>query len=106
MASTPFTFRAIRTGDISAAFVVGWTVVGTGTNPATVGDFEGYTGMPSGSVSFGAGDNTPKTITVNVLQDTITEPDKTFDVVLGVPTGGVQVMPTKARAPGTIRNDD
>ncbi len=62
-----------------------WAVTGQRRlNPAAVGsDFAGAA-LPSGTVSFAAGE-TSKTITVNVAADTVVEPDEGFTVTLSSP---------------------
>ena len=75
-------------------------------------------GTPSGSASEGAdyqrtqgtvtftGTETTKTVTVNTIEDTTTEPDETFSLFLGTPTGTCGATVTDGEAVGTIRNDD
>ena len=95
-----FTFTVTRTGDTTSNSSANWAVTGSGTNPADAADFGGT--LPSGTVSFAAGDTT-KTITVNVLGDTSVEPNEGFTVTLSNPTNG---SITTATATGTITNDD
>src|SRR2546422_357619 len=61
--STAFTFTVTRTGDTSGAGSVAFAVTGSGANPANAADFGGT--LPSGTVSFSAGD-TSKLVTINV----------------------------------------
>ncbi|MFB2969753.1 beta strand repeat-containing protein [Aerosakkonema sp. BLCC-F183] len=79
------TVTVTRTGDTTAA--VGATVNlsnGTATAP---GD---YTNSPI-TVNFAAGDNTPKTITIPVVDDTLVEGNETVNLTLTNPTGGATI---------------
>ena len=58
----------------------------------------------NGVLTWGAGDMTPKTITVGLLDDSIQEPDKTFAVALSAPTGGAGL--SSAMAIVNVVNDD
>ena len=100
--TTPFTFTATRSGDLSGASSVSWAVTGSGGSQAVAADFAGSV-LPSGSVSFAANEST-KTITVNVSADATVESDEGFTVNLSAPTGATLGSP--ASASGTIRNDD
>jgi hypothetical protein len=96
----PFTFTITRGGGTGVANSVSWAVTGNGANPASTSDFSG---VPSGTVNFAAGE-TSKVVTVNVVGDTVTEQDENFIVTLSNPTGGASIIaPT---ATGTIQNDD
>jgi hypothetical protein len=99
----PFTFTVTRSGTTTGANNVNWAVTGSGTNPADAEDFFNGAVLPSGTVSFAAGE-TSKVITVNVQGDTTVEPDENFTVTLSNPTNGATI--TTATAIGTIRNDD
>jgi len=91
-----FTFTVNRTGDSSTVSTVDYAISG-GT--ATTDDF-----TPSivRTVSFAIGE-TSQIISIPVANDTIVEPDETFNVVLSNPTGATLGTAT---AMGTIRNDD
>ena len=99
---TPFTFTVTRTGNTALTDSVNWAVSGMGAAPANAADFAGGV-LPSGSVSFAPGE-TSKTITVNVVGDTVVEPDKSFAVTLSGPSSGSVIV--DAAAGGTIINDD
>jgi hypothetical protein len=99
--TTPFTFRVTRSGDSTVSSSVAWSVTGTGVNPANALDFVGDA-FPSGIVTFAAGETT-KTITVQVVGDTLFGPDETFAVTLANPTNAAIA---NATAIGVIRNDD
>ena len=95
------TYTVTRSGDTSAAVSASYAVTGTGANAANAADFGGT--LPSGTVSFAAGETT-RTITVLVSGDTATEAAETFAVTLSAPTGGATI--SSATATGTILNDD
>ncbi|MBE9604195.1 pre-peptidase C-terminal domain-containing protein [Acetobacteraceae bacterium H6797] len=99
--STPFTFTITRSGSTLEASTVKWAVDGKTTAPVTGADFVGGV-MPSGSVTFAAGE-TSKVITINVAGDSVFEADERFRVVLSDPQGAT--IGTGA-ATGVIRNDD
>ena len=100
--STPFTFTVTRSGYTTPAATVDWAVTGAGASQATAADFAGNA-LPTGTVSFGAGE-TSKTITVNVVGDTVVEPNGGFEVTLANPSAGITIG--TASATGTIQNDD
>ena len=100
--TTAFTFTVTRSGDSTAMISATWAVTGSGANPANAADFGGGV-LPSGTVSFAAGDTTPKVITVNVAGDTVVEPDEGFTVTLSGASGATIAS---ASAVGTILNDD
>ena len=81
--------------------VAGTSVTYTFANgTATAAD---YTGNP-GTVTFLAGDDTPQTFTVPIINDAIVEGTETFTITLGTPTGGEGVSGSPAT--GAITNDD
>ena len=98
-APTPFTFTVTRTGVLTGASSVAWATAGSGARPATAADFANRR-LPSGTVTFSAGETT-KTITVNVVADSLAEPDEGFTVTLSSPSGAAIGVP--AQASGTIR---
>lgn len=97
-----FNFTVTRIGYTAAAQTVGWSVTGTGVNPANAADFSGGL-LPSGVVTFAAGE-TSKVISVAVAGDTAAELDETFQVSLSSATGGMTIG--TASVTGTILNDD
>jgi ELWxxDGT repeat protein len=101
---TPFSFTVSRTGDLSVASSAQWAVAGTGSNPASAADFQAAA-LPSGTVTFAAGEEASKTITVNVAGDTFVEANETFSVLLSNPLGAT-LNPEVSSAIGTIANDD
>jgi L-fucose mutarotase/ribose pyranase (RbsD/FucU family) len=99
--TTAFTFQITRSGDTSIASSVAWAVIGSGSNRANALDFAGDA-LPSGTVTFAAGETT-KTITLQVVADTLFGPDESFAVTLSNPTNAAIASAT---ASGVIRNDD
>ena len=97
---TSFTFVVRRSGQLNMTGSIGWSVSGSGTNPAQATDFDGS--FPSGAVSFAIGES-EQTVTINVSGDIMVEPDEQFQVTLVNP---VSLQIGKATASGVIRNDD
>jgi hypothetical protein len=97
--STPFTFTVTRTGDLSGAASAQWAVTGAAVTGA---DFAGRV-LPTGTVSFAAGENS-KLISIGVAGDTAVESNEAFSVTLSNPGAGT-ILGT-ASATGIIRNDD
>ena len=105
--ATNLVYTFTRTGDITGALVVNFTISGTATFGATPNDYT-QTGAttfapPNGTVTFGAGSSTA-TITVNPETDTTSEPNET--VILTLATGADYNVGTPSEATGTINNDD
>ncbi|WP_376095391.1 Calx-beta domain-containing protein [Roseomonas sp. CCTCC AB2023176] len=100
--TTPFTFTVTRAGDTLGAATVGWAVTGSGATAASGSDFAGGA-LPTGTVSFAAGETTA-TVTVNVAGDTTGEANEGFTVTLSAPSAGMTIG--TATASGVIRNDD
>jgi Ca2+-binding RTX toxin-like protein len=100
--ATAFNFLVTRTGNGGGEITVGWRVVATSVTSADADDFEGGV-MPSGSVTFAAGDKAPKPIAVLVQGDLAPEGNDSFLVVLDAATntglGTDKVL-------GTIFDDD
>lgn len=95
--TTPFVFTVTRSGG-TAPFSVDYSTV-DGSATAADSDY-----LPaSGTLSFGAGQNT-QSITINALGDTRIEPDEVFYVRLSSPTGGASIGNNVGV--GTIQNDD
>lgn len=97
--TTPFTFTVTRGGDLSAAVGASWAVAGP---DAVADDFAGGV-LPSGTVSFAAGDDT-ETVTVKVRGDIAIEGNERFQIALSAPSGGATLGTNTAT--GTIRDDD
>ncbi|MGZ5482374.1 MAG: beta strand repeat-containing protein [Pyrinomonadaceae bacterium] len=103
-----YTFR--RSGDITTAVTVNFTVGGTATFGNNPGDDYTQTGattfnLPAGqgTIEFLANEGT-KTVTIHPTPDTTVEPDET--VVLTVTSGTGYEVGSPAAATGTISNDD
>ncbi|MDQ2104127.1 Calx-beta domain-containing protein [Azospirillum isscasi] len=103
--TTRFTFTVTRSGDTTSAVSVGYTVAGTGSNPVGSGDLSGGLLPYDGTVSFAAGE-TSKTISVDVLGDTVAEANETFAVTLATPADGSNIKLGNRQATGTVLNDD
>ncbi|MBP2296818.1 Calx-beta domain-containing protein [Azospirillum rugosum] len=103
--STRFTFTVTRAGDTTSNVTVGYTVAGTGSSPIGAGDLLGSFLPYDGTVTFAAGE-TSKTISVDVVGDTVAEANETFAVTLGTPAAGSNVKLGNRQATGTILNDD
>ncbi len=95
--TTPFVFTLTRTGNPTAfSSVVAYaTANGTATAP---GDYAAATG----TVTFAPGE-TAKTVTVNVVGDTVEEPNETFTMTITSVTNGVVGTATGT---ATIINDE
>ena len=97
--STPRRLTITRTGDISGSATVSYrTVQGTATQGVD------YTGVTTGTATFGPGDWFAA-IEVPVTGDTTIEPDETFTVELSNPTGSGASIDGRAGVI-TIYNDD
>jgi|GEM_PF-455179 len=104
-----YTFTLTRSGYLDQESTVEWRV-GGGTDPVSVDDFFGVvdtlgdnSGLPSGTVTFATGE-TSKTLTVQVLAESILEADESLQVTISDPTTGTEIG--TATATGTVRNDD
>jgi hypothetical protein len=102
------TFPIVLSRPSPTAVSVNYTIVPTGTNPATVGlatasgtDVVGATGV----ISFRALKQTAKYLNVRVLGDTTNEGDETFAVQLSNPVGSGYVL-RDSEGEGTILDDD
>src|SRR6185295_472459 len=105
--ATNMVYTFTRTGVISGALTVNFSVGGTAVFAPPGGDYfaTGATTFTatSGTVSFLAGSSTA-TITVDPLGDADLEPNET--VILTVTAGAGYTVGTPASATGTILNDD
>ena len=110
-ASTAFTFTVTRSGDLSAATSIDWVLqLAGGAGSAASNDFisgqdqlGSNGGLPSGSVSFAAGESTAQ-ITVLVATDDQVEQDESFSIVLQGAGANTELTGTTASA--TILNED
>jgi Ca2+-binding RTX toxin-like protein len=88
-----------RTGVITNALTVNYTIAGTATNA----DYTGATPGTGKTITFAAGSATA-TVIVNPTADTTVEPNET--VVLTLATGTGYTIGTTTAVTGTITNDD
>ncbi|MCC3409314.1 MAG: hypothetical protein JGK17_27905, partial [Microcoleus sp. PH2017_10_PVI_O_A] len=105
----PVTFTVTRSGGIGVASTVNYAIAGTADSSdySNIGGTSGATAA-TGTISFAANE-TSKTITLNVLGDTVVEPNETIIVTLSNPN--LTAAPesstiTAATATTTINNDD
>jgi hypothetical protein len=84
---------------VAGPVAFGWSVAGSGANPASANDFAGGT-YPSGSGIFAPGE-IGKTIAFTFAADATVEPDEGYAVTV---TASVPLATVSA--PGTILNDD
>jgi len=101
-AAKPYMFEIARAGDVSRAGSITYSIVGSGANPANAADFDSFNPL-SQTITFAAGQSTTY-IQVNVLSDSLVEPDEQFSVILSNPTDGAGLDVASASA--GIRNDD
>ncbi len=100
--STPFTFAVARSGDLTGTSSVAWSVTGSGVSPASADDFVGGV-LPSGVLTLPPG-ATGWLITVDVLADSLAEPEEGFTITLSAPSAGVGL--TESSADAQIEDDD
>jgi hypothetical protein len=93
------TFTVNRTGGSDGAVSVNFA---TANGTATAG--QDFTAI-SGTLNFGNGDTTGKTITVSIIDDTIDEPNETFTVNLSGATGGA-TLGTSTSTVTILDNDE
>lgn len=98
-----FEFTVVRS-NVTGVATIGYTIAGSGANPATADDFVGGAAALTGSVQFADGSNTA-VISVPVFADTAAELDESFTVTLGSPPA-TYMLDAQTTATGTIVNDD
>jgi len=98
-ASGPVNITITRSGGSDGA--VGVTI-STSAGSATAG--ADFTALNS-TVTFASGDSAPKTVTVQIVNDSTTETDESFTVALAAPTGGA-TLGALSGATITIHDDD
>ena len=96
--TAPATFTISRSGDTAGTSTVKYATLTTGT--ATSGS--DYTAVPLTTVSFAPGETT-KAVTVNVIGDSVSEPNEYFYVSLSAATGATI---SDSVGVATIVNDD
>ncbi len=99
---TPFTFTVTRSVNTVGASSVDYSFSPLGTTSAA--DFQGGVLPTGGTISFADGE-TSKTITINVVADSIVEVDESFTITLTNPSSG-GVLGVNTAADGVIENDD
>jgi Tol biopolymer transport system component len=106
--TTPISFTVSRSGGTDAASSINYAIGGTATNGSdynNIGGTSGATGT-TGTINFAAGE-TSKTITMNVLGDTVIEPNEAITLSLSNPVApGPTPTITPQAATTTILNDD
>ncbi|MDT3673906.1 S8 family serine peptidase [Microcystis wesenbergii] len=90
-------FTLTRTGDLSSALTVNYTLAGTATPGVD------YTGTTPNSVTFGAGSSTA-TITLPTIDDLLSDPSETIITTITAPAGYTISGPNTATA--TILDND
>ncbi len=106
--TTPVTFTVTRSGGTDAASSINYAIGGTATNGSDYNNIGGTSGTTSltGIINFAQG-QTAKTITMNVLGETLVEPNETISVTLSNPVApGSNPTITPQAATTTIVNDD
>lgn len=101
VATTPFTFTVIRTGNQNGISSVHYKVSGSGVHPADVNDFGGT--WPEGDLSFNGVSQNSQILTINVPTNDIQGEDDDFAVTLSAPANANLGT---AVAYGLILNDD
>ena len=99
------TITANRIGPATLAATVTWT---TANATANAGSDFGTLGSPaqrSGMLSWLAGNATPKTIVIPILNDAVAEGNETFTVAFSSPSAGI-VLGTPSSATVTIVDDE
>jgi MYXO-CTERM domain-containing protein len=93
------TITATRTGGADGAVSVAYTTAnGTATAPAD------YT-TAAGTLNWADQDSASKSFQVTIINDTLDEPDETFNVILSAPTGGATLGAITTETV-TIQDDD
>jgi Ca2+-binding RTX toxin-like protein len=106
--TTPVTFTVSRSGGTDAASSIDYAIGGTATNAADYNNIGGTSGAtsPTGTINFAAGE-TSKTITMDVVGDTVIEANEDITVTLSNPVApGPTPTLTTETATTTIINDD
>jgi hypothetical protein len=99
--TTALVFSVTRSGNTAGAGTVDWAVVGTTVTSADV------SGAFSGTVSFAAGETT-KLITINVIDDSLSEQSESITVALSnavAPVGVVANISTSTSSANIVDND-
>jgi hypothetical protein len=97
-----YTYLITRSGDLSHALNLAYSVLGSGDHPADAADFVGGT-LPAGSLTFAPGE-TSKTVTVTTGSAFVRGADEEFTFALSTSTPGAYIVADEA--PGTIGGGD
>ena len=97
-----YKLEIVRSGNLDQYSFVNWSIVGSGSNPASASDFLDRV-FPSGEISFAPG-QTLASVSFQLAGDSIPESDEQFSVVLSNASAGTSI--TTSVATGTILNDD
>ncbi|PQJ97664.1 beta strand repeat-containing protein [Chromatium okenii] len=100
--SKAITVNFTRSGDLSGTSSAEWMLTGSGATQVDADDFVSGV-LPTGKVEFAAGAATA-TATLNVVGDTVFEPNENFTVTLLAPVGAT--LGTNSAITGAISNDD
>jgi glucose/arabinose dehydrogenase len=96
------TVNIVRTGNLSSASTVNYTIAGSGTNPATPGqDFVASNGTASFAVGVAS-----VPVSIQIVNDTINEPTETLRLSLGAVTGTGTTLGAIATSDVTITDND
>jgi hypothetical protein len=100
--TTPISFTVTRPAGSTGVVTVDYAVVfaAPAAGQADAADFSGAT---TGTLTFAAGISS-QTLTLNIVADTVGEPNETFTVTLSNATGGASIV--NGNGTGTITNDD
>ncbi len=100
--NTSLSFTVARKGNILQSSSVQWSVLGSGTHPATADDFidQAY---PTGVLTFNPGEDSAN-VTINVRGDTIEEHSEVFEIRLSNPSLGSNIV--TGAAVGIVQDDD
>ena len=105
--SSGHVYRVVRTGGLYDTSI-GFTVAGVNAYAAVANDFVGGN-LPTGTLSFTAGQITSALFTIQVAGDSLLEFNESFEVILGTPvadaTPRIDVMAVQSLT-STIVNDD
>ncbi|WP_416547578.1 Calx-beta domain-containing protein [Limnohabitans sp. DCL3] len=105
--SSGHVYRVVRTGGLYDTSI-GFSVAGVNADAAAANDFVGGN-LPTGTLSFTAGQLTSALFTIQVAGDSLLEANESFAVILGTPvadaTPRTNVIPVQSLT-STIVNDD
>ena len=103
-AGATLTFYVSRFGPIASAASVWWSTANGSARAGQDFGIQGSDAQRSGQVSWAAGDGQPKSVTISILQDAVSEGDETFSIVLSRPTNAL--LGERSSTLVTILDDD